>query len=84
MKLLKFSASWCGPCQTYAPIFDKVVADRDIEVERVDVDERFDMADAFEVVSVPFTVLLDDDDRVIRSKSGLMNEEQLAAFIDGE
>ena len=46
-KVLKFSASWCGPCRAYKPTFEKVSKmDEfgDIEFEELDVDENEDLA----------------------------------------
>ena len=39
MKVIKFYADWCGPCKTYAPVFDKVVKELNVEYENINVDK---------------------------------------------
>ena len=57
--LLKFSATWCGPCKTLAPEMDALalrLAARGITCISVDIDEHPDMCERFHVTAVP-TVL---------------------------
>lgn len=50
--IFKFSATWCGPCEKLAPIFDNhinsvetnpKITDKKIRVYHVDVDDCFDL-----------------------------------------
>jgi thiol-disulfide isomerase/thioredoxin len=55
--LLDFSASWCGPCRSMAPLVDEVAAAGWI-VRHVDVDREGDLVRRFGVTGVPCYVLL--------------------------
>jgi thioredoxin 1 len=53
-KILKFSASWCGPCK----MLSKTLHDQDlgVPVEEVDIDEKSDLAVQYGIRSVPTLV----------------------------
>ncbi len=55
--LLDFSAPWCGPCRSMAPLIDEI-ASAGWVVRRVDVDREGDLVRRFAVTGVPCYVLL--------------------------
>ena len=57
MKYLYFSASWCNPCKSLAPIMNQV--GQSIEVQKIDVDKQSDLASQYNVRSVPTVILID-------------------------
>ena len=64
MKYLYFSASWCGPCSTLAPIMTQV--GQSIQVEKIDVDSQSALASQYNVRSVPTVVLVNGSTEVKR------------------
>tara|TARA_B100000085_G_scaffold204103_1_gene187692 strand:- start:84 stop:332 length:249 start_codon:yes stop_codon:yes gene_type:complete len=81
MKILKFYAEWCGPCQTYAPIFESVTKEANVEVVNVDIDkDKEGLAAEYKVRSVPTTIFLKEDGDTIR-KVGLLTRSQLTEII---
>ena len=82
MKIIKFGAKWCGPCWAYAPVFDKWKEwQTNIEVESIDVEEEPTLAGSLWIMSVPTTILFDDDWKDIKRHSWPMDEEELNNFI---
>lgn len=57
--LVDFYADWCGPCQTLAPILDRVVADLEGKVIlfKVNVDKHPQLAQQFAIRSIPHLML---------------------------
>ncbi len=52
--LLDFWASWCGPCRMVSPIVDEIAAEHpEIKVCKVNVDEESELAEKFQVMSIP-------------------------------
>jgi len=82
-QVIKFWASWCGPCNEYGPIFERVKQDLQDIVEFKDVNVQQDpdnIAGDYKVRGIPHTVVVQDG-KVIRSQSGKMSEQQLRSFI---
>jgi thiol-disulfide isomerase/thioredoxin len=85
-KLLKFSASWCGPCRYMSPIVEGVLGDTvydDVELISVDIDEEEgqEFARMFNVRSIPTLILLDDTDKVVNTLIGAADENELREFL---
>jgi thioredoxin 1 len=62
VKILYFSASWCGPCKKFRPVMDSVrthfAENPDVEVISMDVDLDGESAAKYSVVSVPTLIYL--------------------------
>ena len=57
MKTLKyFSATWCGPCQTFKPIMNEI-AGEGYSVQFIDIDQSSSVAEQYNVRSVPTVVI---------------------------
>jgi len=63
-KILYFSAAWCGPCKQFGPVMEQV--GQSVRVEKVDVDKLPDLAQAYNVRSIPTVVILKDGQEVNR------------------
>lgn len=80
-KAIKFSASWCGPCTVYSPIWEKVKSETEgWEFEEVDVDSDAEMVSKYNVKAIPTTVLSVEDKEVYR-KSGLIQAKDLKELL---
>jgi thioredoxin 1 len=80
-EVLKFSASWCGPCQALSMTL-KGMVDIGVEIKEIDIDEQLDLAAQYGIRSVPTLVVLQDGNEV-RRKSGALNKTQITEFING-
>ena len=72
MKNLKyFSAAWCGRCKTFKPIIEEISSEGH-SVQFIDIDTSSDLAERYNVRSVP-TVVVEENgieiDRFIGTQS---------------
>lgn len=80
MKLLKFSATWCGPCKMQAQKLKEhpIV----VEVEEIDVDSDNELISKFNIMSVPTMILVDDEGSAIHRWTGITEPEEINRLID--
>lgn len=76
--LVIYSATWCSPCQQLKKTLQSV--DLGIPVNIIDIDEDPVSAAENTIRGVP-TLLLMQDNMVVKRKSGYMSSEQLKDFV---
>ena len=79
MKILKFSASWCGPCKMLSMTIAGIKDEIPYPIEEIDIDVDSELAQSFGVRGVPTMVLVDGDTE-IRRKVGAMTAAELKTF----
>lgn len=57
-KLLYFTAKWCGPCRSLAPVMESL--SKEISIEKIDVDEQPNVATKYNIQSVPTIIMTVD------------------------
>jgi thioredoxin 1 len=80
---MDFYADWCGPCKTQDPILDEIVEDRGetFEFVKVNVDEEQDVANEYQVRSLP-TLIVENQDGVVERFVGVTQREDIEAALD--
>ncbi|MFC6731554.1 MULTISPECIES: co-chaperone YbbN [unclassified Haladaptatus] len=80
--LKDFYADWCGPCKTQDPILDELEEDwGDVSFEKVNVDEEQDIANEYQVRSLP-TLIIENDDGVVERFVGVTQREDIEAALE--
>ena len=81
--LKDFYADWCGPCETQDPILEDIEADWGdrFEVEKVDVDEAQDVANEYQVRSLP-TIVVENEDGIVERFVGVTQREEIESALE--
>ncbi len=79
--IVDFYADWCGPCKSFAPIFEEVASETSgVKFMKVNVDESA-IARKYRVMSIP-TVVLFKNGEVCDKFIGVMQKKDLIDFIN--
>lgn len=69
--LLDFWAGWCTPCRMLAPILEEVSAAKpDLLIGKINVEEEPELAERFQILSIP-TLILFQNGRTVKRISGV-------------
>jgi putative thioredoxin len=76
-------AEWCGPCKTLGPILEKVIGETNgaVELAKVDTDTNPQIAQAFNVQSIP-AVFAIDKGKIVDQFIGAFPESTVREFIE--
>ncbi|CQR51133.1 Thioredoxin [Haloferax massiliensis] len=81
VRLLDFYADWCGPCKTQDPILDELEGDYEsVEFVKVDVDEEQDVANQYQVRSLP-TLIVENDDGIVDRFVGVTQRDDIESAL---
>lgn len=79
--LADFNAEWCGPCRMLGPILEEVAKKSDsYKIVSINIDDEDELAEKFNVSSIPCLVLFKDGQEVSRSV-GLRPQDEIEAML---
>ena len=77
MKVLYFSADWCGPCKMFKPIVEQVSRETGVPVNYINVDYDASFTQRYSVTSVPTMIIAGDDGSEWHRQTGPTTAQQL-------
>ena len=81
--LADFNAGWCGPCQAMKPMLDELAAGNPgYKIVSIDIDEEDELAEEYDVSSIPCLVVFKGGEEVNRSV-GLIPQDAIAELVEG-
>ncbi len=76
-----FWAPWCGPCRMTAPFVEEASEERkDVKFCKVNVDDEPDLAEKFNVMSIP-TLLVFKDGKSVKREMGAKDKAGILAML---
>ena len=87
VKVLKFSSTWCAPCNAMKPIFEKVKERNEfsqIEFVSYDIEEDEDgveLVEKYNIKNIPTIVIVDGNNNPMKKIIGLVQEDELVKII---
>jgi len=80
--LIDFWAEWCGPCEMFGPIFEKVSEQfPDLVFAKVDTEAEQQLAGTFNIMSIP-TLMIVREQVVVYSQPGAIGEATLVDIVN--
>lgn len=81
-QVMRLTASWCGPCKSYAPVFERVTDELDtaewnVATLDVDTDAGKEVAETYSVRGVPTTIVVRASDDRPNIMTGVQSEQTL-------
>lgn len=79
--LVDFYADWCGPCRMQAPIVEAIAEENpDVVVAKLNVDDVDDVAERFNIVSIP-TLLIFKGGKLVKNFVGVTTKANILAAL---
>ena len=80
--VIDFWAQWCGPCKTFAPVFEATSEKYpDIVFGKVDTEDQTELASQFGIRSIP-TLMVVREKIILYSKAGAVPAQRLETLVD--
>jgi len=79
--IVDFWAPWCGPCRSFAPVFEKASESHpDVVFAKVNSDEQQELAGAFNIRSIP-TLMVFREKVVLFQQAGALPGQALEQVL---
>ena len=80
--VVDFWASWCGPCQSMAPIFKQVAKKFPLKAQfaKVQTDGEVELAQRYDIRSIPTIIIFKNEKEVYRI-SGSLSDKALEEIV---
>jgi thioredoxin 1 len=79
--LVDFNADWCGPCKMLKPVIEEFAESQDeIKVVSVNIDDEEDLAEEYNVSSIPCLVVFEEGKEVKRNV-GFISKDDVEKLI---
>lgn len=80
--IIDFWAEWCGPCKTFAPVFEAVSEKYpDVVFGKVDTEDQAELASQFGIRSIP-TLMVVREKIILYSKAGAVPAQRVEALLE--
>ncbi len=79
--IIDFWAPWCGPCQSFAPVFEQAATQHeDVTFAKINTEEQPELANALNIRSIP-TLMAFREQVLLFSQAGALSESQLEELV---
>jgi len=79
--IVDYWAPWCGPCRGFAPVFERVAqANQDVVFAKVNTDDEQEIAQHFQIRSIP-TLMVFRDQIIVFSQPGALPQNALEQVV---
>ena len=81
--IVDFYADWCKPCKRIAPTLEEIASEKNgqVIVYKVDVDQSQQLANAYQVMSIP-NIISFKNGEIYKRVSGAVTKEALLELVE--